>query len=33
MVMAETGLGYDAANALLVKHGSVRNAVEAAEKS
>lgn len=29
MVMAETGLDYDAANALLQKHGSVRKAVEA----
>lgn len=33
MVMAETGLAYEEANALLVEHGSVRHAVEAAEKS
>jgi N-acetylmuramic acid 6-phosphate etherase len=30
MVMAETGLSYDQANALLLEHGSVRKAVEAA---
>lgn len=29
MVMQDTGLGYDAANELLRKHGSVRNAVDA----
>ena len=28
MVMAETGLSYDEAKALLEKHGSVRKAVE-----
>jgi len=33
MVMAETGLAYEEANALLVEHGSVRHAGEAAEKS
>lgn len=33
MVMAETGLDYDASNALLLKHGSVRKAVEAALKN
>lgn len=30
MVMAETGLAYEQANALLLEHGSVRKAVEAA---
>ena len=29
MVMEETGLDYDTANALLLKHGSVRKAVQA----
>lgn len=28
MVMAETGLGYEEANALLLEHGSVRGAVD-----
>ena len=28
MVMEETGLDYDTANGLLLKHGSVRKAVE-----
>lgn len=31
MVMAETGLSYEAANRLLLEHGSVRKAVEASE--